>query len=214
MPPSRAVLDAAYAETLDIYARQAPGWDARRTRVFYEKPWLDRLLGPEPSGLSVLDLGCGAGEPIGRYLIEQGCVLTGIDGAAPMLDLAKARQPEARWIHADMRSYQPDQRFDRILSWDGSFHLTGEEQRQLLDKLAGWLSPKGALLLTIGHQAGEITGTVEGETVYHASLAPDEYCTRLKASGLTVETMVLEDPLTNNHSLVLARRPEAASSPG
>ncbi len=206
MPPSRQTLDKAYVDTLDIYARQAAGWDARRVRVFFEKPWLDRWLGDAPAGLSVLDLGCGAGDPIGVYLLERGVQLTGVDGAEPMVALARERFPQAEWIHADMRTYAPAQRFDRILSWDGSFHLTQQEQRALLAKLPGWLKPGGALLMTIGHEAGEVTGTVEGETVYHASLDPREYRDRLEAAGMTVEALILEEPKIDFHSLVLARK--------
>jgi SAM-dependent methyltransferase len=32
--------------------------------------------------LSVLDLGCGTGQPIARFFIEKGCAVTGIDVAA------------------------------------------------------------------------------------------------------------------------------------
>lgn len=206
MTADREVLDKAYADTLDIYTRKAAGWDAHRVRVFFEKPWLDRWLGDAPAGLSVLDLGCGSGDPIGAYLIERGVQLTGVDGAEPMVALARERFPQARWVHADMRDYEPAQRFDRILSWDGSFHLSQEEQRTLLGKLVGWLNPGGALLLTIGHEAGEVTGAVEGETVYHASLDPEEYRERLEAGGMTVEALVLEDPAIDFHSLVLARK--------
>ncbi|MCP2669890.1 class I SAM-dependent methyltransferase [Maricaulaceae bacterium EIL42A08] len=203
---SRSTLDAAYANTLDIYRRQADGWDAHRHRIFFEKPWIDRLLGPAPAGLRVLDLGCGAGDPISGYMIERGVELTGLDGAKPMLDLASSRYPNASWVHADMRDYAPDQTFDRILSWDGSFHLTQDEQRALLSKLPGWLDPGGGLLVTIGHEAGEVTGTVEGETVYHSSLEPDEYRDRLEAGGMRIEAIVLEDRSIDFHSLVLARK--------
>jgi trans-aconitate methyltransferase len=206
MTASRETLDKAYADTLDIYARQAAGWDAHRVRVFFEKPWLDRWLGDAPERLSVLDLGCGAGDPIGGYLIERGVQLTGVDGAEPMVALARERFPQAAWVHADMRDYKPAQRFDRLLSWDGSFHLTQDEQRALLDTLPGWLKPGGALLMTIGHEAGEVTGTVEGETVYHASLDPQEYRERLEAAGMTVEALILEEPKVDFHSLVLARK--------
>jgi len=206
MTASRETLDKAYADTLDIYARQAAGWDAHRVRVFFEKPWLDRWLGDMPAGLSVLDLGCGTGDPIGGYLIERGVQLTGVDGAAPMVSLARERFAQAQWVHADMRTYEPAQRFDRILSWDGSFHLSQDEQRTLLDVLPGWLKPGGALLMTIGHEAGEVTGTVEGETVYHASLDPQEYRQRLAAAGMTVEALILEEPKIDFHSLVLARK--------
>ena len=38
-------------------------------------------------------------------------------------------------------------------------------------------------MLTIGNKAGEVTGQVGGETVYHASLAPDEYREILESLG-------------------------------
>lgn len=205
--PSRSTLDVAYDNTLDIYARQADGWDAHRHRVFFEKPWIDRLLGPEAEGLRVLDLGCGAGDPISGHMIERGVELTGLDGANSMLDIASRRYPNASWVHADMRDFVPDQTFDRILSWDGSYHLTQDEQRALLSKLPGWLNPEGALLLTIGPEAGELTGIVEGETVYHSSLEPDEYRDRLEAAGMTIEALVLEDQSIGYHSLILAGKP-------
>ena len=57
---------------IDLYSRRAAEWDADRSRALIEKPWLDRFLAHVPPGGSVLDLGCGSGEPIARYLIEQG----------------------------------------------------------------------------------------------------------------------------------------------
>ena len=56
----------------DLYSRRAADFDADRTKTLFERPWLDAFLAPVPSGGDVLDLGCGSGEPIGRYMIEQG----------------------------------------------------------------------------------------------------------------------------------------------
>jgi hypothetical protein len=57
---------------VDLYARRAADWDADRGRDLFEKPWLDRFLALIPEGGTILDLGCGMGEPIAAHLIGQG----------------------------------------------------------------------------------------------------------------------------------------------
>src|SRR5262245_20737245 len=57
---------------MDLYQQHATDWDKERGRDLFEKPWLDRFLALLPPGASVLDIGCGAGEPIARYLDREG----------------------------------------------------------------------------------------------------------------------------------------------
>ena len=66
---------------VDLYERHAREWDADRGRGLFEKPWLDRFAALLPPGASILDLGCGSAEPIGRYIAEQGFHLTGVDSS-------------------------------------------------------------------------------------------------------------------------------------
>jgi SAM-dependent methyltransferase len=61
-----------------LYQRHAADWDKERGRSLFEKPWLDRFLALLPPSASVLDIGCGAGEPTARYFIERGCHVTAI----------------------------------------------------------------------------------------------------------------------------------------
>ena len=49
------------------------------------------------------------------------------------------------------------------------------EQRKTLKVFMNHLNPGGAILLTIGHVAGEVLGHVEGQEVYHSSLDLKEY---------------------------------------
>ena len=105
-----------------------------------------------------------------------------------------------------MRQLSITSAFNGILSWDSYFHLTQREQRDAIGQFAAHLKPNGALLLTIGHEAGEVTGMVEGEEVYHASLAPNEYQKILEQFGFTQITIELEDANCGHHSILLAKK--------
>ena len=186
-----------------VYERNAQGWDRHRSRKLFERAWLDRFLGLVPAGEPILDLGCGSGEPIARYILEQGRELLGVDFAEPMLAMARERFPQARWVHADMRDLDLGRRFGGIVAWDSFFHLTQDEQRAVIPRLGRHLAPQGAVLVTVGPSEGEVTGTVEGESVYHASLSPGEYERLFGDVGLGVVDFVAEDPACGFHSVLL-----------
>jgi hypothetical protein len=65
--------------------------------------------------------------------------------------------------------------------------------------------PTGALLFTSGPAAGEAYGTFVGETLYHASLDPDEYRSLLSDNGFLVDHHVAEDPDCSRHTVWLGR---------
>lgn len=199
-------LDSIHRQTIQTYEKHARAWDKHRPRVLFEKHWLDRFIKLLPPDGSILDVGCGAGEPIAGYLLKCGFQLTGLDASSNMLEISKARFPQATWIKMDMRAMDLGKQFDGIISWDGFFHLTQEEQRQTLLRFAKHLSPEGTLLVTVGHESGEVTGTVEGDQVYHSSLAPDEYRLILNGLGFRNIEIKLEDESCGFHSILLAKR--------
>ena len=65
--------------TRDVYERNARLFDSERSKRLEEKGWLDRFSDLLPKRAKVLDIGCGAGEPIAQYLISQGFEVEGID---------------------------------------------------------------------------------------------------------------------------------------
>lgn len=192
--------------TRDVYERQAVTYDARRSRSLFEANWLETFADSLPSGGRVLDLGCGAGEPIARWLIDQGFAVTGIDFAEAMLAIARERWPDGDWRNADMRRLDLGDTFDGIVAWGSFFHLTPDEQRISIGHLARHLNADGSLLVTVGPRAGEVTGTVGGEPVYNASLSPAEYVTCLEDNGLRLTAFRAEDAQTNFHTLLMARK--------
>lgn len=198
-----------HRQTLDVYDQYAQGYQMHRAKVLFERAWLDRFLAVLPDdgagvGAHVLDLGCGTGDPIDRYLLSQGCTVTGLDAADGMLALARDAFPDAEWLVGDMRAFDLKRDFDGVLSWDGFFHLSRREQLDALPIIAGHVREGGALMLTIGHEDGEVTGTVEGQMVYHASLAIETYTKLLKKLGFQTVDYTLEDPACDFHSVLLA----------
>jgi SAM-dependent methyltransferase len=187
-----------------VYEANSQRWDIERSRVLFERAWLDRFVAHLPRQACILDLGCGAGEPIARYLIDRGCSVTGIDFSESMLAIARSRFPHQRWLHGDMRHFDLGEKFDGIVAWDSFFHLAKDEQRQVIPRLSQHLVPGGALLVTVGPEEGETLGQVGNRAVYHASLSPAEYAQRLYEVGLDVEHFILQDPACDGHSVLLA----------
>lgn len=189
---------------IDVYERHAHEYDRDRGRWLQEKSWLDRFLARVPVSGTVLDIGCGMAEPIARYIIESGFRVVGVDSSPTLIRLCRARFPAAGWIVGDMRELALARRFDGILMWDSFFHLSMDEQRAMLPRLAMHAREGAPLMFTSGPSEGEAIGTYHGEPLYHASLGPEEYMRLLASSGFTVRAFVGDDPACGNHSVWLA----------
>ena len=189
-----------------LYEENAAAWDAQRGRALFERPWLERFAALLSPGAEVLDLGCGSGEPLARWFIERGFALTGVDSSRSLIELCRVRFPERDWIVSDMRALELGRGFDGLLAWHSFFHLSPEDQRPMFERFARHLSPGGALMFTSGSEEGEEIGEWQGETLYHGSLATDEYRRLLAANGFEVLDHVLSDPACGYATIWLARK--------
>jgi SAM-dependent methyltransferase len=191
---------------IGLYQRHATEWDKLRgRRCRLEKRWLDRFVALLPQSASILDIGCGTGQPIARYLIERGCQVTGIDSSPALIGLCKDRFPDQEWVVADMRELSLDRRFDGILAWDSFFHLSPEDQRPMFPIFHRHARSQAALMFTSGHSHGEIISTFQGEPLYHGRLDGAEYRSLLHESGFEVVSHVVEDPDCGQHTVWLAQ---------
>ena len=188
-----------------FYQRHADTWarDRSRSKTLMERSYLDAVTSHLKPGAAVLDLGCGTGEPIARYFIEHGYHVTGIDAAPAMIARCRSRFPDAAWIEADMRLLALGRRFDAIIAWDSFFHLAQDEQRAMFPLFQRHIAPGGVLLFTSGPREGEHVGTMYGEDLFHASLAPDEYHTLLASCGFRVLRFTPEDQECGGHTVWL-----------
>jgi len=201
---NREELLDAHRSLQETYNASAQAYDEQRAKFLFEQAWLDRFLASLPNQPTVLDVGCGSSEPISAYLVSKGCSLTGIDFATAMLAIARSRYPAHSWLEADMRKLALGKTFHGVLSWDAFFHLTRDEQRQTIPRLADHVATSGSLMLTIGPEDGEEMGKVDGKPVYHASLSQQEYKEILRTAGFENVELTLEDPDCDYHCVVLA----------
>lgn len=103
-----------------------------------------------PSGAAVLDLGCGAGIPVTRWLSRRGYAVTGVDVSVRQLELARKHVPEATFIKADMTNltFGP-KTFDAVVAIHSIIHVPRAEHPALLAAIYSWLKPGGILFATL-----------------------------------------------------------------
>lgn len=194
---------------VDLYERQADHYDADRSRdLAVEQRWLDRFLALLPLGVSVLDIGCGHGEPIAQHLIEKGFGVLGVDTSAALIARCRERFPDHEWLVADMRTLALGKTFQGLVAWDSFFHLGHDDQRRMFPIFRKHAASGALLLFTSGPAHGESIGSYRGEAVYHASLSPSEYSRLLESNGFSVRAHVAEDPDCGWYTVWLAQMEE------
>jgi SAM-dependent methyltransferase len=191
---------------MDLYRRHAGAWTAARGTELRERAWIERFAGLLVPAATVLDIGCGSGEPIAVDLVRRGHPVTGIDSSPEMIALFRANLPDQAAAVADMRSLSLDSKFGGLIAWDSFFHLTPDDQRLMFPVFRDHARTGAPLLFTSGPAFGEAIGTLEGEPLYHASLGPEEYRLLLDRNGFDVVAHIAEDPDCDGHTVWLARR--------
>lgn len=193
-------------EVIDLYERHARDWDEARGTQLHEAQWLDRLLALLPaSPAAILDIGCGTGDPIARYLIGHGHNVTGVDAAPSLVEIARSRFPGHDWLVSDMRTMALGRCFDALIAWCSFFHLNRADQRRMFPLFRAHAAKGAVLTFTSGPADGEAIGTFMGEPLYHGSLDPSEYMQLLDENGFDVVSHVIEDPTCGGLTVWLAR---------
>jgi SAM-dependent methyltransferase len=117
----------ATTPTIGSAGRNGPSWDARAhawaENELQQLPTYEealRRLAVEP-GQDVLEVGCGSGVFL-RAAADQGARPTGLDAAPALIELARARVPEADLYVGDMQ-FLPfkDDRFDVVAGFNSFF---------------------------------------------------------------------------------------------
>jgi SAM-dependent methyltransferase len=183
--------------------------------------YMDKVLEGLPTGAKVLDLGCGTGNPIARYIAQRGYKVIGIDQSEKMLEIAKEVVPGAEFIHGDMVEIELDEKFAAAVAWDSVFHVERKFHSAIYRKLADSLNIGGRLLLSVG--GSDVGSTVEaatsgdsgaegftsemfGHTFFYSGYAPNVARKLLEAEGFEIEVWEIDDASSRGHIAVIARK--------
>jgi ubiquinone/menaquinone biosynthesis C-methylase UbiE len=143
----KRVVEQGYDRVAHEYARLEGESEWPRMR------WVRKLLkGLEP-GSSVLDLGCGSGDPADVEISKEHKV-TGVDISQTQINLARQNVPTGHFLHGDAGSVEfPPTSFDAVISFYTLEHIPREEHRTILRRIYKWLRVGGLLLMSI--EAGD-----------------------------------------------------------
>ncbi|WP_413320163.1 class I SAM-dependent methyltransferase [Agrococcus sp. 1P02AA] len=161
----------------DHYDEFADGYEQANAsslfNAYYERPAMLELAG-DVRGRRVLDAGCGSG-PLALALRERGAAVSGFDGSAAMIELARQRlgasTPLAVLDLAAPLPY-PDGAFDDVIASLVLHYL--EDWTTPLAECFRILVPGGRLLLSVNHPTGAALGD-PGEDYFATRPYTDRY---------------------------------------
>lgn len=175
-----------------------------------EKSFLDKLIELIPKGGRVLDLGCGTGIPIDKYLVDKGIRVRGIDISQKHVNLAKRNVPSAEFVKGDFSEFDFDEKFDAIISFYAIFHIPREEHKDLFLKMYDLLNDNGVILVTLGTSGSEYGEEKDwaGATMAWSTYEPKEYKKIIKLVGFKILEATFEGEPGDDeyHFWVLAKK--------
>ena len=117
----------AYDPIAGVYNRH---WGYFADRIY---PVLHRLvLRDLPPGSALLDLCCGTGQ-LAAVLSGKGYAVTGVDGSAGMIEIARKNAPGVEFLVQDAREISLDQRFSAVFStFDSLNHVMSLDDLELV----------------------------------------------------------------------------------
>ena len=192
----------------ESYNKIADQWNESRNKLPLNKCVVDFSQKIKPNG-KILDIGCGTGYPIAKYLSDYGFLVTGIDISENMIKKAiDQKLSNAKFYLCDFFEYKPTEKYEGIIAFDSFFHFPKEKQAEIYHIVSGWMNIGTYLLFTHGKKESEIKGYMYGEPFYYSALNTQDVHRLLLNSGFVIES-IIEDYKEKNLErdlLILAKK--------
>ena len=155
------------------------------------------LLDPQP-GERILDLGCGEGA-LTEKLVEVGCTVVGVDGAAAMVEAARRRGLDARLMDGQRLAFSAE--FDAVFS-NAALHWMPDPDA-VIAGVRRALKPGGRFVAEFGGHGNVATivealravlarrGVEDGGPMPWYFPKPEAYAAKLQTGGFLVENIAL-----------------------
>jgi SAM-dependent methyltransferase len=194
---------AEIAESYDSIAHQwlEPRLDGNGVRQH------EHALRFRPPGGRALDVGSGCNGRFIRLLASHGYEVEGLDVSAQMIALAKVRNPDVVFHHADVCEWTPAGHYDFITAWDSIWHLPLDRSENVLRKLCQALNPGGIFIWTARGLDGpeEKRDSAMGPPMYYSVLGIPKTLQVVSEAGCVCRHLEY-DQYPEKHIFLIAQR--------
>ena len=187
------------------YDKIAETYQADR-HTFDHSEELTKFAALLPKNGKVLDVGCGAGIPVAKFLAEAGFEVVGIDFSEKMLKLARKNVPKATFVRRDMTKMDfIDSSFDGLTAFYSIIHVPREKHSLLLKSFSRILKPDGTMLVCMGPDDWESTEEYYGIRMFWSQYSPEKSLQLANDAGFEVIFDKVLERGKERHYWILAR---------
>jgi len=159
-----------------------------------------------PKNAKILDVGCGAGVPVAKFLVESGFQVVGIDFSEKMLKLARRNVTQATFVMKDMTKLDlAENSFDGLTAFYSIIHVPREKHPLLFKSFNRILKPNGIMLVCMGPDEWEATENYYGTKMFWSQYGPEKSLQLVKDAGFEVIFDKILERGKERHYWILAR---------
>lgn len=175
---------------------------------FSNNKYLEKLTELLKPGATVLDIGCGSGVPVDKYLVDKGFKVIGIDFSEKQIELAKKNVPQAAFEVEDMMELKMDEyQVDAVVAFYAISHTPRETHQDLFNKINSFLPKGGLVLVTMG--IGDYEGLEDdfhGVKMWWSHYGADKNIEIVKKAGFEILFSEIDDSGGESHLIILAKK--------
>lgn len=169
--------------------------------------YLERLNSLLKPCSTILDIGCGAGVPIDKYLIEKGHQIIGIDISSKQVDIARKNVPQGKFEVKDMSDLKENGfNVDAIVSFYTIFHIPREKHEELLKKINSFLPAGGLILISMGASEWEGMEEFHGTKMFWSHFGPEKNKELVVNAGFKILFDEIDLSGGEKHLIILAKK--------
>ena len=157
--------------------------------LYPNKALLLKFIKYLPKNSRVLDLGCGAGIPVSKFLADKGHNVVGIDFSDGMLRLARKNVLRAKFLKIDMTKLKLKKNsFDGAVSFYAIIHVPREKHSRIYKSLHKILRDNAVILVNAcGHKKWEETAEdYMGVPMFWSFYSPKRTLSIIKNAGFDI----------------------------
>jgi ubiquinone/menaquinone biosynthesis C-methylase UbiE len=192
----KRVVEQGYDQVAHEYARLEGESEWPRMQ------WLGKVLNRLEPGSSVLDLGCGSGDPADVEISKEHTV-TGVDISQAQINLARRNVPTGHFVHGDAGSVEfPPSSFDAVVSFYTLEHVPREQHKTVLGRICKWLRVGGLLLISM--EAGDyddVMGEWLGVSMFISCYDPETMKQMVTEAGFELLETAIETQLEGGNEV-------------